>query len=293
MEQLIDAFCEDRRSIKKLSANSLSAYKNDLNKLFVYLENSNGTSVLHATETQLNSFILASERDGLKPTSIVRLISTIHQFFSFLNKKGYRSDDPSERIKAPKAEQTSTESITTEEMEQLLAAPAGDSAHALRDKAMLELLYSTGIRLESLLSLKLSQINLTAGILAVFEGNAERIVPIGKPAMNALKTYLLQGRNVFQKENSDADLVFYNRFGDAMTRQGFYKLLTEYAKSIGLTNVSPRVLRNSMIRHMMENGGSYALVHQLMGSRHLAAAQSFQKQSQSVKELYRTTHPRA
>lgn len=292
MEQLIEAFCEDRKSKKNLSANSLLAFQNDLHKLCSYLEK-NGTTELHVTETQLNSFILTSERDGLKSASIVRLISSIHQYFTFLNKKGYRTDDPSERIKAPKAEQKRPDCITAEEMSRLLASPVGGSPRALRDRAMLELLYSTGIRLETLLGLRLSQINLTAGILSATEGNTEHIVPIGGPAQNALKEYLMQGRNSFSKDTSDKELVFYNRFGAPMTRQGFYKILTEYAEKIGLTNVSPRVLRNSMISHMMENGGSYALVHQLMGSRHLAAAQGFQKQSQSIKELYRTTHPRA
>lgn len=293
MESYIQAFCEYRKEKKMVSENTMLAYRSDLMRMVTYLRGNGIVSPEQVTETQLNSFILAAEREGLKASSIVRLISSVHSFFDFLTKKGILKDDPSERIKAPKAEQAKQEIISVEELERLLDTPEQDTPKGLRDRAMLEVLYATGIHLNSLLSLKLSQVHLRYKVLGVSVGEQNRVLPLGQPACDALEAYLERGRDFLMKTNSDPDLLFYNKSGEEMTRQGFFKRITEYTKKAGLPNITPRVLRNSMIHHLMSNGASYAGVHQLLGTKRLSAAMNFERQTQTIPDMYKKAHPRA
>lgn len=293
MEEYIQAFCNYRKEKKQVSENTMLAYRSDLQRMITYLRRNGITSVEQITETQLNSFILAAEREGLKASSVVRLISSIHSFFDYLTKKGILKDDPSERIKAPKTEQAKQEIISVEELETLLAAPDTDTPKGLRDRAMLELLYATGIHLNSLLSLTLSQVHLRYKVLTVSVGDQNRVLPLGKPACDALEAYLERGREVLRKEHSEPELLFYNKAGEEMTRQGFFKRITEYTKKAGLPNITPRILRNSMIHHLMSNGASYAGVHQLLGTKRLSAAMNFERQTQTIPDMYKKAHPRA
>lgn len=293
MEAYIQAFCDYRKEKKQVSDNTMLAYRSDLQRMVTYLRGNGITSVEQITETQLNSFILSAEREGLKASSIVRLISSIHSFFDYLTKKGILKDDPAERIKAPKADPAQQEIISVSELETLLAAPEAETPKGLRDRAMLEVLYATGIHLNSLLSLKLSQVQLKYKVLLVSEGDQNRVLPLGQPACDALEAYLERGREVLKKTDSDPELLFYNKSGEEMTRQGFFKRITEYTKKAGLPNITPRILRNSMINHLMSNGASYAGVHQLLGTKRLSAAMNFERQAQSVPEMYKKAHPRA
>ena len=160
MEAYIQAFCDYRKEKKQVSDNTMLAYRSDLMRMVTYLRGNGITSPEQVTETQLNSFILSAEREGLKASSIVRLISSFHSFFDYLTKKGILKDDPAERIKAPKADPVQQEIISVDELETLLTTPETDTPKGLRDRAMLEVLYATGIHLNSLLSLKLSQVQL-------------------------------------------------------------------------------------------------------------------------------------
>ena len=293
MEAYIQAFCEYRKEKKQVSENTMLAYRSDLMRMVTYLRGNGIVSPEQVTETQLNSFILAAEREGLKASSIVRLISSIHNFFDFLTKKGILKEDPAERIKAPKADPVEQEIISVSELEALLVAPDSETPKGLRDRAMLEVLYATGIHLNSLLALKLSQVQLKYRVLLVSEGDQNRVLPLGQPACDALEAYLEGGRASLQKPDSDPELLFYNKSGEEMTRQGFFKRITEYTKKAGLPNITPRILRNSMINHLMSNGASYAGVHQLLGTKRLSAAMNFERQTQSVPEMYKHAHPRA
>ncbi len=293
METYIQAFCEYRKEKKQISENTMLAYRSDLQRMVNFLRGNGIATPEQVTETQLNSFILAAEREGLKASSIVRLISSIHSFFDFLTKKGILKEDPSERIKAPKANPVQQDIISVEELEALLAAPDTDTPKGLRDRAMLELLYATGIHLNSLLGLTLSQVHLRYKVLTVSAGDQNRVLPLGKPACDALEAYLERGREALRKETSDPELLFYNKAGEEMTRQGFFKRITEYTKKAGLPNITPRILRNSMINHLMSNGASYAGVHQLLGTKRLSAAMNFERQTQTIPDMYKKAHPRA
>ena len=293
MESYIQAFCEYRKEKKQVSENTMLAYRSDLMRMVNYLRGNGIVSVEQVTETQLNSFILSAEREGLKASSIVRLISSVHSFFDFLTKKGILKEDPTERLKAPKAEPVQQEIISVEELEKLLAAPDTDTPKGLRDRAMLEVLYATGIHLNSLLGLTLSQVHLRYKVLTVSVGDQNRVLPLGQPACDALEAYLERGREALKKEDSDPEILFYNKAGEEMTRQGFFKRITEYTKKAGLPNITPRILRNSMVNHLMSNGASYAGVHQLLGTKRLSAAMNFERQTQTIPDMYKKAHPRA
>lgn len=293
METIIDEFCNYRREKKQVSENTLLAYRSDLQRLVSYMRENGIPSFAQVTETQLNSFILLAERRGLKAASVVRLVSSIHTFFDYLAKRGYIKEDPAERLKAPKAEQAVQEIISVEELERLFDMPDLSGPKGMRDRAMLEVLYATGIRLNSLLKLTMSQLQLQYRLLCIREQGEERVLPLGKTACERLEAYLKEARPVLAVPDSDPELVFYNRAGGMMTRQGFFKRITMYAEKAGLPNITPRVLRNSMITHLMSNGASYAGVHQLLGTKRLSAAMNYQKQTQSIPELYRQAHPRA
>ena len=293
METYIQAFCDYRKEKKQVSENTMLAYRSDLQRMANFLRGNGIVTPEQVTETQLNSFILSAEREGLKASSIVRLISSVHSFFDFLTKKGILADDPSERIKAPKADPVQQEIISVNELEILLNAPETDTPKGLRDRAMLEVLYATGIHLNALLSLKLSQVHLKYKVLTICVNDQNRVLPLGQPACEALEAYLERGREALRKTNSDPELLFYNKAGEEMTRQGFFKRITEYTQKAGLPNITPRILRNSMIHHLMSNGASYAGVHQLLGTKRLSAALSFERQTQSIPEMYKHAHPRA
>ncbi len=293
MEAYIQEFCNYRMEKKKISENTVLAYRSDLQRLITFLKENGVESLEQVTETQLNSFILSSERAGLKASSVVRLVSSIHNFFDYLTKRGILKEDPAERIKAPKAETVVPEIISVKELEALLMMPDETTPKGLRDRAMLELLYATGIHLNTLLTLKLPQVQLKFKALLVEEGEENRVLPLGQPACDAVAAYLEQGREQLMKADSDPNLLFLNKSGQEMTRQGFFKRITEYAKKAGLPNITPRILRNSMITHLMNNGASYAGVHQLLGTKRLSAAMNYQRQTQSIPELYKNAHPRA
>lgn len=293
METRICEFCDYRKEKKQVSSNTLAAYRSDLQRFVSYLRANHIGSFEQVTETNLNSFILAAEREGLKASSVVRLISTLRNFYDYLTKKGYVKEDPSERIKAPKVDSVPQQIISVEQLEQLLCAPDLSCPKGLRDRAMFEVLYATGIHLSVLLDLKMEQLQLPYHALLISEGGSNRVLPLGAPACEALKNYLEQGRPAFLSKAVNEELVFYNKAGEQMTRQGFFKQITEYAKKAQLPNITPRILRNSMITHLMNNGASYAGVHQLLGTKRLSAALNFQKQTGSIPELYRMTHPRA
>lgn len=293
METMIEEFCDYRKTKMRVSENTLLAYRSDLQRLVLYMRENGIASFEQVTETQLNSFILLMERKGLKASSLVRLISSLHTFFDYLAKQGYVKEDPAERLKAPKAERPVQEIISVEELERLLEMPDTSKAKGLRDRAMLEVLYATGIRLNSLLNLTVSQLKLQYRVLVVEKPGGERVIPLGKPACAALENYLENGRPLLATSVSEPELVFYNKAGEKMTRQGFFKRIKGYAEKAGLPNITPRVLRNSMITHLMNNGASYAGVHQLLGTKRLSAAMNFQRQTQSIPDLYKQAHPRA
>ncbi|HCM11850.1 MAG TPA: hypothetical protein DHW85_01530, partial [Lachnospiraceae bacterium] len=231
MERNIYEFITYLRDVKESSPNTIQAYQNDLKKLQLYLEKQDITSVTKISETSLNSYVLNLEKEGFSPASVSRNISSIKAFFLYLLKKGKISKDPSERLKPPKVRRKTPETMDIDEMNLLLNQPDPKTPKGIRDRAMLELLYATGIKVTELISLKLSDINLKMKYITC-EGKNERSIPFGRPAKEALEEYLAIRQKAFNKQSSN--ILFLNTSGEQLSRQGFWKIIKGYAEAAGM-----------------------------------------------------------
>ncbi len=291
MEQLIVDFIRYLENVKHASKNTLQAYQNDLKKLQLFLEKQNVHSVDKISETNLNSYILTLERDGLSPASVSRNIAAMKAFFLYLIKHRQLSLDPSERLRPPKVQKKTPQILKTDRINQLLLQPDPNTRKGIRDKAILELLYATGIKVSELITLKLGDVNLTARYITCGE-KRERSIPLGKAAKEALEAYLAIRDKAFVRK--DTDFIFLNSTGTPLSRQGLWKILKAYAKMAGMKEVSPNSLRHSFAAHMLENGADLGSIQEFLGHVDIATTQLYLNTGyKNSREVYMNTHPRA
>lgn len=266
MEREIESFISYLHDIKRTSPNTEMSYRRDLTKMRIYLEITAGSpSVSEVTEENLKKYIAYMERKKFKASTISRAIASIKAFYHYLLKEGLVREDASECLKAPKVERKAPDVLTVEEMEKLLAGPSGDSDKEIRDSAMLELLYATGIRVSELISLRLSDVNMHMGYVICREGDRERMIPFGNQVREALHRYLSRARERMVT-NEARDILFVNCSGTPMSRQGFWKLVKSYAKKAGITkDITPHTLRHTFAAHMVENGTDLKSVQEMLG----------------------------
>ncbi|MCR5119234.1 MAG: site-specific tyrosine recombinase XerD [Lachnospiraceae bacterium] len=281
------------REVKKTSRNTELSYKRDLVKLENYLAAQGITDVSRVSVTTLQSYILYMERSGFASATVSRNIASIKAFFHFLFRKGYIKEDISEDLKAPKIEKKLPEILTTEEVNRLLEQPRGASPKDLRDRAMLELLYATGIRVSELISLNMSDVNLQVGYIMCRDARKERVVPFGAPAKRALGEYLKNARPMMIADQS-SDVLFTNCSGQPMSRQGFWKLVKYYARKAGITSdITPHTLRHSFAAHLVENGADLRSVQEMLGHSDISTTQIYANMSQNrLREVYAKNFPR-
>ncbi|MBR2403604.1 MAG: site-specific tyrosine recombinase XerD [Lachnospiraceae bacterium] len=294
MKEEIGRFIEYLHVEKQTSKNTEVSYERDLRKMSQYLKWQEIDSTKAVTATSLNSYVMYLEQNGMKPATISRSIASMKAFFSYLQKNRQIDSDPSESLKAPKIEKKLPSVLTTEEMSQLLEQPSGNSPKELRDKAMLELLYATGIRVSELISLKLTDINLQMEYISCIDAHKERIIPFGKKAKEALKAYLKEGRPKLV-EDEESEWLFTNCSGQSMSRQGFWKLIKYYGGKAGIeSEITPHTLRHSFAAHMVGNGADLKSVQEMLGYADISAAQIYMQmnQNQKIREAYVSAHPR-
>jgi len=291
MEQYIDAFITYLLEVKHSSMNTIQAYQNDLKKLQNFFEKQNITTVTKISETSLNSYVLSLEKEGLSPASVSRNIASIKSFLLYLLKQGKIVGDPSERLKSPRVPKKSPQIINTSLMEKLLQQPDTKAKKGIRDKAMLELMYATGMKVSELITIKVTDINLAARYVTCGE-KKERNIPFGKPAKEALQGYLDIRQDAFNKLAIDA--LFLNSSGEQLSRQGFWKILNTYAKDVGIDNINPNMIRHSFAAHLIDNGADLGSVSEFLGHSDITTTQLYFPQShKSTREIYMNTHPRA
>ncbi len=281
------------REVKKTSRNTELSYKRDLVKLENYLASQGINDVTRVSVTILQSYILYMERSGFASATVSRNIASIKAFFHFLFRKGYIKEDISEDLKAPKIEKKLPEILTTEEVNRLLEQPRGATPKDLRDRAMLELLYATGIRVSELISLNLSDVNLQVGYIMCRDARKERVVPFGAPAKRALGEYIKNARPMMIADQS-SDVLFTNCSGQPMSRQGFWKLVKYYARKAGITSdITPHTLRHSFAAHLVENGADLRSVQEMLGHSDISTTQIYANMSQNrLREVYAKNFPR-
>lgn len=292
MEQYINDFIAYLNENKHASKNTLQAYRNDLRKLQVFFEKQEDiNSVTKITETSLNSYILTLEKDGLSPASVSRNIAAVKAFFLYLIRHGIIHGDPSERIKPPKVQKKSPQIIEVSLVDKLLRQPDLKTKKGIRDRAMLELLYATGIKVSELITMKVSDVNLTGRYITCGE-RRERCIPFGKAARNALQEYLKVRSDSFDKNNSE--VLFLNSGGEHLSRQGLWKILKAYAKAVGLNNINPNTIRHSFAAHMIGNGADLCSVQEFLGHSDITTTQLYMDRGyKNSREVYMNTHPRA
>lgn len=293
MRKEIETFIGYMQEQRQASENTKAAYARDMRKLMEYVETQGVTSFVQVTETQIQSYIAQLEAQGRKAATISRSIASIKAFFTWQAAQGMRADNPAKGLKAPRIEKKPPEILTEDEITRLLEQPSSHAPKELRDKAMMELLYATGIRVSELISLELSDVNLQLEYVTCRDGNKERSVPFGDTAKQALERYLEKSRpRLVGDEN--CTLLFTNCSGEPMSRQGFWKIVKYYGKRANLVGeITPHTLRHSFAAHLIGNGADLKSVQELMGHSDISTTQVYvQLSDRKIREVYKKAHPR-
>lgn len=293
MEQTVQQFISYLHNVKKTSANTESSYRRDLSKFCTFLADKGIHNVSEITAEDLEAYVAYLKENKFAVATISRNIAAIKTFFHYMNKEGLVPADISDTLKAPKIEKKMPEIMSMEEVVRLLEQPNGDSPKEIRDKAMLELLYATGIRVTELISLKVSDVNLSMGFIICRDAHKERIIPFGNEAKNALIRYNGEVRESMLEEK-DSDELFVNCSGKPMSRQGFWKLIKFYAKKAGITaDITPHTLRHSFAAHLVENGADLRSVQEMLGHSDISTTQIYANMNHNrIREVYAKAHPR-
>lgn len=263
------------RDVKRVTKNTEISYRRDLTQLASFLEKEGITEAEKVTRTSLNSFLLFMEKEGKAASTISRELAAMKAFFGYLLREGRIHKDPSELIRAPRIEKRVPVILSVNEVNALLAQPYTGNAKGLRDKAMLELLYATGIRVSELTGLKMSDLNMQVGYITCRDGEKERMIPFGKTARQALTQYLDRGRTPLLKGES-SEWLFTNCSGKAMSRQGFWKLLKHYGELAGIqADITPYTLRHSFAAHLLGSGADIHAVQTMLGHSDMSTTQIY------------------
>jgi integrase/recombinase XerD len=285
-------FC---RIEKGLAINSLEAYGRDLDRYQTYFQSQHGADLPHNHTDTVLSYLNSLYRSGLGSRSIARHLATLRNFYSFLLREGKIACDPTEHVRTPKQWKTIPKFMNLSQIDKLLQAPDGSTPTGIRDRAMLELLYATGLRVTELCRVGVSELNLDIGVLRTTgKGNKQRIVPVGRSAIAAVRKYLETARPRILKGRGSR-FLFVTARGGAMTRQAFWKLLAAHGRRAGIyRNLTPHVLRHSFATHLLEGGADLRSVQTMLGHADISTTQIYTHVMRS--RLRRTLddhHPRA
>ena len=294
MEQRIVDFTEYLRNDKKSSENTVLSYARDLKGFSRFMKESGVLDPAKVNRTNVMAYVYELQKQNKAGATVSRNIASIRSFFQFLQKKGVVADNPAADLELPKVEKKVPEILSLEKVELLLEQPSGEEDKEVRDKAMLELLYATGIRVTELISLKVEDVNLPLEYIRCGGENKSRIIPIGAQAKFSLRRYLEKVReNMILR--ADEETLFVNCNGKPMTRQGFWKIIKAYAKKAGIEeDITPHMLRHSFAAHLIENGADLRSVQEMLGHSDISTTQIYTKlTNQKLKNVYAKAHPRA
>ena len=292
-----EAFVNYLRYERNMSPETIRAYEKDLHQFMRFFSKGDGNPVNPAeiSSLQVREYLTDLREKNYQKTTVVRKLATIRSFYKFLMKKGHVVTNPLAEIQTPKVEKRLPHFLAVEEVERLLAAPQGTSFQSIRDRAILEVLYSTGLRVSELTALNVHDIDITGEILkARGKGRQERIMPVGAPALESIRKYLEVRAAVPRINESDPDALFLNRFGDRLSSRSIRKILDKYIRVTGLNEkTSPHTLRHSFATHLLNRGANLRMVQELLGHKHLSTTQIYTHVTTgAMKAVLETTHPR-
>ncbi|MGN0480714.1 MAG: site-specific tyrosine recombinase [Lachnospiraceae bacterium] len=294
MSNNLDNYIEYLSDKKGLSKNTTISVRRDITRLIEYCKCIGVSDETKVTSANLNSYHLSLEKEGLSTATIARLISSVRGFYKYLLETHVIDEVPTGNLKAERVVINTPTVLTVEEIDRLIGAVQGKSNKSVRDRAMLEILYATGIKVSELVSLKITDVNLSLGYLTCRDNVKERLVPFGKTAAKALKEYIDKVRPEMLK-NRKCDDLFLSNQGKAMSRQAFWKLIKKYAALAGIEKeITPHTIRHSFASHLIENGADIRSVQEMLGHSDMAVTTKIYAGSanKKIREEYLKAHPR-
>ena len=293
MEQSIVDFTEYLRNEKKSSENTVLSYARDLKGFCRFMKESGVLDPAKVNRTNVMAYVYELQKQQKAGTTVSRNIASIRSFFQFLQRKGLVTENPAADLELPKVEKKIPEILSLDKVELLLEQPSGEEDKEIRDKAMLELLYATGIRVTELISLRVEDINLPLEYIRCGSDAKSRIIPIGAQAKVSLRRYLDKVRE-HMVLRPDEEVLFVNCNGKPMTRQGFWKIIKAYAKKAGIEeDITPHMLRHSFAAHLIENGADLRSVQEMLGHSDISTTSMYTSSRENrLRRVYTKTHPR-
>lgn len=295
MNDIVEDYLHFLTVERGLSDNTVASYKNDLEQFIVYLKEQNFTSFAQLQRTDITDYLHQETALKKANSSIVRSVTSLRRFFQYLLHENQITTDPMLLIDTPKKERHLPEVLSRNEVERLLETPNTGTALGIRDRAILELMYATGLRVSEVINLRLPDLHTTVGLLkTIGKGQKERIIPIGDTAVYWINSYLEHGRPKLLKQKR-SDFLFLNFHGNQLTRQGIWKNLKIQVQKAGITkNITPHTLRHSFATHILENGADLRIVQELLGHADISTTQIYTHLSKRrLSDIYERTHPRA
>lgn len=271
----VDRFEQYLREVKQASENTVQSYRRDLMQMITYLEEKEIREAAKVTKTSLHGYILHMEEQGKAATTISRMMAAMKAFFNYECMQACIRRNPAESLHAPKVEKKAPVILSVDQVSALLAQPSGQTPKEIRDKAMLALLYATGIRVSELIGIQMEDINMNIGFLVCRDGERERTIPFGRSAKAALEEYLEHARNELLR-GKGSDYFFVNCTGGAMSRQGFWKIIKYYGEKAGIEeDITPHTLRHSFAAHLIARGADMRAVQTILGHSDMATTQMY------------------
>ncbi|HOA54970.1 MAG: site-specific tyrosine recombinase XerD [Acetivibrionales bacterium] len=294
MEALVQEFVDFLEKDKRLSMNTLQSYRRDIEQYFSYLQEINLQNIANTNKTTVIAYLLYLQKKGRATSTISRNLASIRSFYQYIAKSKLIDHDPTAELESPKVEKKLPQILSPEEVELLLEQPQCVDLKGYRDKAMLELLYATGIRVSELIQLDLEDVDLEMAYIRCCKGARERMIPIGSMAINALKDYLSKSRPLLV-QSEDEKALFVNINGSRLTRQGFWKIIKQYKNQAKINkDITPHTLRHSFAAHLLENGADLRSIQEMLGHSDISSTQIYAQIARNrLKEIYKKTHPRA
>lgn len=295
MKEQLDQFLHYITVERGLALNTVISYRNDLQQFIAFLENIGVSSFNEVKREHLAMYLENLHRKGLATRSRNRHLAAIRSFYKYLLREKIADSNPAAQMESSQIQKKLPQVLSLEEVEKLLEQPDVTTALGQRDKAMLELLYATGLRVTELVKMTTEQLNLEVGfVIALGKGHKERVIPITENAQDALKDYLEHGRKLLLK-GRHSNYLFVNRSGKPITRQGFWKILQRYTRKAGITrNISPHTLRHSFATHLLEHGADLRSVQLMLGHSDISTTQIYTHVArEQLKKIHKLHHPRS
>ena len=293
MNTYVKEYTSFMTDIRHKSLNTVESYKRDVTQYISYLDGTGVTDISSTTKTTVLSYLLYLQKEGRASSTVSRTLASL-RYYLFMMQNGVVKTNPTSNLEAPHVEKKIPKILSGEEVELLLEQPKNCDNKGIRDKAMLELLYATGIRVSELINLDVSDVNVPMSFVRCKGGKKERIIPMGHQAKDALENYINNVRKYMVKDENETAL-FVNCSGARLSRQGFWKLIKYYQHIAGIeTDITPHTLRHSFAAHLLENGADLHSIQEMMGHADISSTQVYSRMINSkIKDVYAKAHPRA